>query len=67
MRHYRFNLRYNIRVINEDHKLALKNMNKTSVPVMLQDVTLIRTGARERTYFSFTNSIIFHNSASYLF
>jgi hypothetical protein len=30
-RHSSFNLRYNVRVINEDHKLALKNRTKTYV------------------------------------
>jgi hypothetical protein len=34
---------------------------------MLQDVTLLCTRARERTYLSFSNSFIFHKSASYFF
>ena len=69
MRHSRFNLRYNVRVINEDHKLGLKNRTKTYVPfnLMLQDVTLLCTRAREITYLSFSNWFIFHKSASYFF
>jgi hypothetical protein len=57
MRHSRFNLRYNVRVINEDHKLGLKNRTKTYVPfnLMLQDVTL--PNSYNRNDYSIINNV----------